>query len=116
MWNRIRWRKELLFRGEPFAQAEGFAVLAKLLKEKGYEVASYSGYTFEELYCGTKPQRELLGCIDILIDGRYMEEKRNLSLSYRGSSNQRMIDVTASLKEGRAVEVKAGRWCGEYEL
>lgn len=102
--------------GEPFAQAEGFAKLAKLLKEQKYEVASYSGYTFEELYRGTKIQKELLENIDVLIDGPFVEEKRNLSLSYRGSENQRIIDVAASLKEGRAVEITAGRWCGEYSL
>lgn len=100
--------------GEPFAQAEGFAVLAKSLKEHGYEVASYSGYTFEALYDGSEAQKELLGHIDVLIDGRYVAEKRNLGLSYRGSSNQRIIDVKASLKEGRTVEITAGRWCGEY--
>ena len=46
--------------GEPFAQAEAFARLAKLLKGKGYEVASYTGYTFEELLNGTQEQKDLL--------------------------------------------------------
>lgn len=100
--------------GEPFAQAAGYAVLAKLLKEKGYEVASYSGYTFEQLYGGTAEQKELLECIDVLIDGPFVEAKRNLSLPYRGSLNQRIIDVKASLEEGQAVEITKGRWCGEY--
>ncbi len=100
--------------GEPFAQAAGFAKLAELLKEKGYEVASYSGYTFEELYDGTEEQQELLRKIDVLIDGRYEEAKRNLTLVYRGSSNQRIIDVKKSLEKGEAVEIRSGRWCGEY--
>lgn len=100
--------------GEPFAQAAGFAKLAELLKEKGYEVASYSGYTFEELYEGTEEQQELLRKIDVLIDGRYEEAKRNLTLVYRGSSNQRIIDVKKSLEKGEAVEIRSGRWCGEY--
>ena len=52
--------------GEPFAQAEGYAKLAKLLKEAGYEVASYSGYTFEQLLSGTPAQRNLLATIDVL--------------------------------------------------
>ena len=85
--------------GEPFAQPEGFTRLAKLLKERNYEVASYSGYTFEELYTGTEAQQKLLQNIDVLIDGRYVEAKRNLNLVYRGSSNQRIIDVRKSLEK-----------------
>ena len=57
--------------GEPFAQAEGFCTLAKLLKEHGYEVASYSGYTFEELMNGSTAQQQLLQQLDVLIDGPY---------------------------------------------
>jgi len=100
--------------GEPFAQAESFGVLAKLLKDIGYEVASYSGYTFEELLNGTKEQKELLRKIDVLIDGRYEEDKRSLNLIYRGSTNQRIIDVPESLAQGKAVEITGGRWAGEY--
>lgn len=100
--------------GEPFAQAEGFAKLARLLKAEGYEVASYSGYTFEQLLNGTKAQRELLEAIDILIDGPYLQEERSLEISFRGSRNQRILDVPASLAAGRAVSTAAGRWLGEY--
>lgn len=100
--------------GEPFAQAGGFAKLAGMLKENGYEVASYSGYTFEELYHGTEEQKELLNKIDILVDGRYEEANRSLTLAYRGSTNQRIVDVKASLSEGAAVESTARRWYGEY--
>ena len=95
--------------GEPFAQAESFGVLAKLLKDTGYEVASYSGYTFEELLNGTKEQKELLRKIDVLIDGRYEEDKRSLNLIYRGSTNQRIIDVPESLAQGKVVEITGGR-------
>lgn len=100
--------------GEPFAQAESFAKLGKLLKEQGYEVASYSGYTFEQLLNGTKAQRELLETIDILIDGPYLQQQRSLEISFRGSRNQRIIDVPASLDAGQAVCVRSGRWLGEY--
>lgn len=58
--------------GEPFAQAAEHAELAKLLRENGYEVAAYSGYTFEELLDGTPEQRELLNNIDVLIDGPFL--------------------------------------------
>ena len=100
--------------GEPFAQAAGFAKLAKLLKEKGYEVASYSGYTFEELLSGSHDQKELLASIDILIDGPFVLAERSLETVFRGSRNQRILDVKKSLAEGRAVPTTSGRWLGEY--
>ena len=100
--------------GEPFAQAAGFAKLARLLKQKGYEVASYSGYTFEQLLEGDRDQRELLETIDVLIDGPFLRDQRSLELSFRGSRNQRIIDVPRSLAEGRAVCITSGRWQGEY--
>ena len=100
--------------GEPFAQAAGFAKLAKLLKEKGYEVASYSGYTFEELLEGSEEQKELLQTIDILIDGPFLMAEKSLEIAFRGSRTQRILDVKKSLAEGRAVCVTSGRWLGEY--
>lgn len=100
--------------GEPFAQAEGYAKLAKLLKAHRYEVASYSGYTFEQLLRGTPAQKELLANIDVLIDGPFLMEERSLELSFRGSRNQRILDVPKSLAAGQAVPVTPGRWTGEY--
>ena len=100
--------------GEPFAQAEGFAEIAKALKEIGYEVASYSGYTFEELLDGTDGQKELLHCLDVLIDGPFLMREKSLEIAFRGSRNQRIINVPESLKAGRAVTIDRGRWQGEY--
>ena len=100
--------------GEPFAQAAGFARLAKLLKDKGYEVASYTGYTFEELLQGSEDQQELLRAIDILIDGPFLLSEKSLEVPFRGSRNQRILDVPKSLKEGKAIETTQGRWLGEY--
>ena len=100
--------------GEPFCQAEGFARLAKLLKEKGYEVASYSGFTFEELLKGTDAQKDLLASIDILIDGRFLQARKSLEIAFRGSTNQRILDVKKSLAAGKAIETSAKRWLGEY--
>ena len=100
--------------GEPFAQAEGYLELAKALKEKGYEVASYSGYTFEQLVSGTKAQRQLLENIDILIDGPFIQEEKSLEVPFRGSKNQRILDVPKSLQAGSAVSVTSPRWLGEY--
>ena len=100
--------------GEPFAQAEGFSRLADLLKQGGYEVASYSGYTFEQLLEGTPAQQELLRRIDVLIDGPFLLSERSLELAFRGSKNQRILDVPASLAAGHAVPITKGRWLGEY--
>ena len=100
--------------GEPFAQSAGFAKLAKLLKEQGYEVAAYSGYTFEALLEGSDDQKELLRSIDILIDGPFLQAQKSLEIAFRGSRNQRILDVPKSLSEGRAVPTTSGRWLGEY--
>ena len=100
--------------GEPFAQAEGFLELAKALKAKGYEVASYSGYTFEQLQNGTAAQRELLQHIDILIDGPFIQAEKSLETPFRGSRNQRILDVPKSLQAGAPVAVTSPRWLGEY--
>ena len=100
--------------GEPFSQAAAFAKLAVLLKAEGYEVASYSGYTFEELLEGSEAQQQLLSNIDILIDGRFLLEQKSLEIAFRGSRNQRILDVKKSLAEGSAVETASKRWLGEY--
>ena len=100
--------------GEPFAQAEGFAKLARLLKSRGYEVASYSGYTFEALLEGTPAQKDLLSTIDILIDGPFLMAEKTLEVPFRGSRNQRILNIPRSLAAGKAVEITTGRWTGEY--
>lgn len=100
--------------GEPFSQAEGFYKLGKLMKEAGYEVASYSGYTFEALLSGTKAQRDLLSVLDVLIDGPFLEDQRSLELNFRGSRNQRVINVPESLKANKAILETSPRWLGEY--
>ena len=100
--------------GEPFAQAEGYAKLATLLKEAGYEVASYSGYTFEQLLGGTPAQKALLSSIDVLIDGPFIQAEKSLEVPFRGSKNQRILDVKKSLEANRAVLHTSPRWLGEY--
>ena len=67
------------------------------------DIWSWSGYTFEELLLETPDKLELLHSIDILVDGRFELAKRNLNLQFRGSSNQRIIDVPKSLAAGKAV-------------
>ncbi|MBQ7504918.1 MAG: anaerobic ribonucleoside-triphosphate reductase activating protein [Ruminococcus sp.] len=94
--------------GEPFCQAAELAELAQKCRENGLNVMSYSGYTFEELVAGSreKPEwMELLKNLDYLVDGPYIEEQRSLMLLFRGSKNQRFLDVPESLKQGKAVPV-----------
>ncbi len=102
--------------GEPFSQAAPFARLARMLKEAGYEVAAYTGYTFEELAgSGSPAQKALLETLDILIDGEFILAQRNLDLRFRGSANQRILDVPRSLAAGKAVWCTAERWVGARE-
>ncbi len=98
--------------GEPFLQARELLALTKTLKALDYEVASYTGYTFEELLEGEEAQRELLSLLDILIDGPFVEEEKSLGLLFRGSRNQRILNVKKSLEEGRAVLEEDARWTG----
>ena len=93
--------------GDPFFQANGFARLAKAAHEAGYNIITYTGYTFEELLAGLEAHEgweALLRETDILVDGKFILEERSLSLQFRGSKNQRVIDVPASLKAGKAME------------
>ena len=100
--------------GEPFSQAEGFTALAALLRENGYEVASYTGYTMEQLLSGTEAQKKLLSLLDVLIDGPFLMAEKSLELNFRGSRNQRVLNVPESLKAGQPVPETSGRWLGEY--
>ena len=90
--------------GEPFEQARALVDLARYLKGMRYSLMSYSGYTLEELEAKAESDSavgELLGMIDILVDGRYEEKLRNLTLVYCGSENQRVIDMNMT-REARA--------------
>ncbi|MDR1409789.1 MAG: anaerobic ribonucleoside-triphosphate reductase activating protein [Oscillospiraceae bacterium] len=94
--------------GEPFAQAQAFADLARTVRALGLDVFVYSGYTFEELLAGADAQNGWLALLresDTLVDGQYLAAERSLNLLFRGSKNQRLIDVKASLAAGRAVEM-----------
>lgn len=91
--------------GEPFCQPEPLTELAKQVHALGLDVVTYSGYTFEEIL-QHPPMLPLLEQTDILIDGRFELAKRDLLLHFRGSSNQRILDVKQSLICGRAVEME----------
>ena len=91
--------------GEPFCQCEACAELAKAAHEAELNVWCYSGYTFEELIAGKVEWKELLEHVDVLVDGRFILEKRTLECKWRGSSNQRLIDVKRSLAENQVIEL-----------
>ncbi len=116
--------------GEPFEQAAALAELAKEVKKMGLNVWAYTGYTFEELTAedemaeslspgaaraaeeagqpDCEPQKrkdwkKLLQYVDVLVDGPYIREQRSLELRFRGSANQRLIDVNRTRQSGEIV-------------
>ena len=89
--------------GDPMFQPEGFTKLAQAIKEKSRKnIWCYTGYKFERLRHDRR-QAELLQYIDVLVDGPYVESLRDRDVLFRGSHNQRLIDVQASLREGEVV-------------
>ena len=97
--------------GEPMMQAAALCQLAKAAKARGMSVWCYTGYTLEELLAGKDPDRmRLLGLTDVLVDGRYVARERSLELLYRGSRNQRLIDVPATLQCGEVRLFEPQAW------
>ena len=92
--------------GEPFLQPAPLASLARAVHQRGLDVWSYSGFTLEELAKRAekdKATRALLSELDVLVDGPYEEAQRDLTLHFRGSRNQRVIDMKKTRKAGRIV-------------
>lgn len=90
--------------GEPVCQPAAFLALARAIQHRGLNVLMYSGYTYEELQHMSKSSetlKELLENIDYLIDGRYDHTQRDLTLQFRGSRNQRIIDMNAVRTEDK---------------
>lgn len=95
-----------LLGGEPFLNTEVCLSLVKRVRcefGSSKDIWSWSGYTFEELLQETDDKLELLRLIDVLVDGRFELDKRDLTLQFRGSSNQRIIDVAQSLEKSNVV-------------
>ena len=89
--------------GDPMFQPAGFTALAKAVKERsGKNIWCYTGYLFEDLLKNIQ-QKKMLEYIDVLVDGRFVEALKDESLHFRGSSNQRLINVPESLKSGKVV-------------
>jgi anaerobic ribonucleoside-triphosphate reductase activating protein len=92
--------------GEPMEQAEALLPLARAVRALGKNVVVFSGYTFEELLEKGKRDPAVLDLLRecfLLVDGRFVLAERDLTLLFRGSRNQRLIDVPRSLESGTAV-------------
>ena len=90
--------------GDPFYQPIPCAEIAEGVKKFNLNVWTYTGYTWEEIIeSGNEDYMRLLKATDILVDGKFELDKRSLELRFKGSSNQRTIDVKASLKKGEVV-------------
>lgn len=101
-----------LLGGEPleYINQKGLLPLLRKVKEKFPEknIWCYTGYTFDHDILGKmckqyKETSELLSYLDVMVDGKFEEDKKSLALRFRGSTNQRVIDVKKSLKEKKAV-------------
>ena len=96
--------------GEPMCQAKALLDLAKEVKKRKLELAIYTGYLFEDLIRSSDEKVELLKLADILIDGPFIISKKSLSLKFKGSSNQRVIDIQKSLINNQVVLDETDRW------
>ncbi|MDR1688999.1 MAG: anaerobic ribonucleoside-triphosphate reductase activating protein [Clostridiales bacterium] len=99
--------------GEPFLHAAQLCEIAASVRQMGWNVVTYTGFTYEQLMYGETNfhpdkidktgMKELIALTDYLIDGKFVNELKDLSLKFRGSSNQRIIDVAASLASNHVV-------------
>ena len=104
--------------GDPMFQPEACNIIADYCKKKGLNIWVYTGFTYEELILMSKRKPiylEFLKKIDVLVDGRFILEQRDLSLLFRGSSNQRLIDVQKSLETGYICLFDEDKYLGNVE-
>lgn len=95
--------------GDPMMQIEALEELAKYVKEKGMDVWCYTGYTFDEILELAKKNEHYMNAlkyIDALVDGKFVMDLKSFECPFRGSSNQRIIDVAKSLESGKVVKYK----------
>lgn len=90
--------------GEPFCQPEAFYNLGVELKKRNLNLLAYTGYTYEELISmEDESVNKLLSILDLLVDGRYVQEERDLTLLFRGSKNQRVIDMNLTREKNEVI-------------
>lgn len=95
--------------GDPIYQAEAIIPLARSIKGAGMNIWCYTGFTFEQLREGIDevPKKildEFLSLVDVLVDGPFILDRRDISLLFRGSGNQRLIDIPRTLASGKIIE------------
>ena len=101
-----------LLGGEPFLNTGVCLQLVRRVREEfgaTKDIWAWSGYTYEELQEGTEDKLELLRYVDVLVDGRFVLAERDLSIPFRGSRNQRVIDVNLSTKAKKVIEIEKYR-------
>ena len=93
--------------GDPLMQPEAVKEIAAAAKETGLNIWLYTGWTFEQLMDGAagKTAKEALALLDVLVDGPFVEKLKTGNAIWRGSDNQRLIDVQRSLAEGSVIEL-----------
>lgn len=103
--DKLKYHNGITFSGgDPMYQPRACSIIAKHAKENNMDVWCYTGFTFEQLLKqNNKDINEFLKYIDVLVDGPFILSKRNLDLLFRGSSNQRLIEVKKSLKENKII-------------
>lgn len=95
--------------GDPFFQVKPCILIAKRAKKNGLNVWAYTGFTFDELIKmkeSNEDLNELLKYIDVIVDGKFDINKKSLNCKFRGSTNQRIIDVQKSLKDNKVILVE----------
>lgn len=91
--------------GDPLWQVDKILPLARAIKEKGYTLWLYTGFVWEEILASPELSK-ILQWVDVIVEGRFIELKRDISLRFRGSSNQRIINVSATLTAGVPILVE----------
>ena len=95
--------------GDPLEQAENFAYMAKAFKKAGLNIWCYTGYTFEQILNMIKENKalkELIDNIDVLVDGKFEINNKKDSLRFKGSTNQRLINVKESLDKNKIITIE----------
>jgi anaerobic ribonucleoside-triphosphate reductase activating protein len=104
--------------GDPMFQVEACNEIAEYCQKKGLNIWVYTGFTYEEIMNLAKKKPvylDFLKKIDVLVDGRFIEKERDLNLLFRGSANQRLIDVPKTLKAGEVVLFDEKAYFGDTE-
>ena len=105
--------------GDPLYQIEPALEIAKYAKEINLNVWCYTGFRFENLIERAKTDKSLynlLKNIDVLVDGKFEEDKKSLNLAFRGSENQRIIDVQESLKNNKVITIDKFKTKQKYTI